>query len=70
MDCSPTQKLNVPGLKARLPMFLLIRKHSKVAIYDDMVEITSPGKLPPSIDFNRMEDRESDIRTKVIAAVF
>ena len=42
----------------------------KVAIYDDMVEITSPGKLPPSVDFNNMEARQSEIRNRVIAPFF
>ena len=42
----------------------------KVAIYDDMVEITSPGLLPPSIDYNAMESRQSDARNKIIAPVF
>jgi predicted HTH transcriptional regulator len=41
-----------------------------VAIYDDMVEITSPGLLPPSIDYAAMESRQSDARNKVIAPVF
>lgn len=50
--------------------YSLTGKDIKVAVYDDMVEITSPGKLLPSIDFSRMEDRQSDIRNKVIAAVF
>jgi ATP-dependent DNA helicase RecG len=35
-----------------------------------MVEITSPGKLLPSIEFNNMEARQSDIRNKVIAPFF
>ena len=42
----------------------------KVAIYDDMVEITSPGKLLPSIDFHDLEARQSDIRNRAIAPVF
>jgi ATP-dependent DNA helicase RecG len=50
--------------------YSLTGKDIKVAIYDDMVEITSPGKLLPSIDFNEMEARQSDIRNKVIAPVF
>ena len=45
-------------------------KDIKVAIYDDMVEITSPGLLPPSIDYAAMESRQSDARNKVIAPVF
>lgn len=45
-------------------------KDIKIAIYDDMVEITSPGLLPPSIDYSDMESRQSDARNKVIAPVF
>ena len=50
--------------------YSLTGKDIKVAIYDDMVEITSPGKLLPSINFNELESRQSDIRNKVIAPVF
>ena len=50
--------------------YSLAGKDIKVAIYDDMLEITSPGNLLPSIDFNEMEARQSDIRKKVIAPVF
>ena len=50
--------------------YSLTGKDIKVAVYDDMIEITSPGKLMPSIDFNEMEARQSDIRNKVIAPVF
>ena len=50
--------------------YSLTGKDIKVAIYDDMVEITSPGKLPPSIDFNDLEARQSDIRNKIIAPIF
>jgi predicted HTH transcriptional regulator len=50
--------------------YSLTGKDVKVAIYDDMVEITSPGTLPPSIDFREMEARQSDIRNKVIAPIF
>ena len=35
-----------------------------------MIEITSPGLLPPSIDYSDMESRQSDARNKVIAPVF
>ncbi|MDR0422388.1 MAG: putative DNA binding domain-containing protein [Proteiniphilum sp.] len=45
-------------------------KDIKVAVYDDMVEITSPGLLPPSIDYDMMESRQSDARNKIIAPVF
>ncbi len=50
--------------------YSLSGKDIKVAVYDDMIEITSPGKLMPSIDFNDMEARQSDIRNKIIAPVF
>lgn len=50
--------------------YALTGKDIKVAIYDDMVEITSPGTLPPSIDFQELDARQSDIRNKVIAPVF
>ncbi len=50
--------------------YSLIGKDIKIAIYDDMVEITSPGLLPPSIDFSEMESRQSDAVNKVIDPVF
>ena len=50
--------------------YSLTGKDVKVAIYDDMVEITSPGLLPPSIDYAAMECRQSDARNKVIAPIF
>ncbi|GHC46757.1 RNA-binding domain-containing protein [Ulvibacter litoralis] len=50
--------------------YSLSGKDIKVAIYDDMIEITSPGTLLPSINFTEMESRQSDIRNKVIAPVF
>ncbi len=50
--------------------YSLFGKDVKVAIYDDMVEITSPGLLPPSIDYSAMNNRQSDARNKIIAPVF
>lgn len=50
--------------------YSLAGKDVKIAIYDDMIEITSPGLLPPSIDYSDMESRQSDARNKVIAPVF
>ena len=50
--------------------YSLSGKDIKIAIYDDMVEITSPGLLPPSIDFSDMLSRQSDARNKVLAPVF
>ncbi|HHJ50745.1 MAG TPA: ATP-dependent DNA helicase [Phaeodactylibacter sp.] len=42
----------------------------KIAIFDDKIEISSPGKLLPTVDFNDMEAGQSDIRNKVLAPVF
>ena len=50
--------------------YFYLGKDVKVAIYDDMIEITSPGLLPPSIDYSAMNSRQSDAHNKVIAAVF
>ncbi len=50
--------------------YSLTGKDVKVAVYDDMIEITSPGLLPPSIDYAAMESRQSDARNKIIAPVF
>ncbi len=50
--------------------YSLLGKDIKVAVYDDMVEVTSPGLLPPSIDYNDMDSRQSDARNKTIAPVF
>ena len=50
--------------------YSLTGKDIKVAVYDDMVEITSPGLLPPSIDYAAMDSRQSDAKNKVIAPVF
>ncbi|MFI3261495.1 MAG: ATP-binding protein [Rikenellaceae bacterium] len=49
--------------------YSLTGKDVKVAIYDDMIEVTSPGLLPPSIDYSAMENRQSDARNKIIAPV-
>ena len=45
-------------------------KDIKVAVFDDKIEITSPGKLLPIVDFNEMEAGQSDIRNIVLAPVF
>ncbi len=45
-------------------------KDIKIAIFDDKIEITSPGKLMPTIDFNEMEAGQSDIRNIILAPVF
>ena len=50
--------------------YALKGKDIKIAIFDDKIEITSPGKLLPTIDFDEMEAGQSDIRNKTLAPVF
>lgn len=50
--------------------YSLTGKDIKIAIFDDKIEITSPGKLMPSVDFSDMESGQSDIRNKILAPVF
>ncbi len=45
-------------------------KDIKIAIFDDKIEITSPGKLLPTVEFDKMEAGQSDIRNKTLAPVF
>jgi predicted HTH transcriptional regulator len=42
----------------------------KIAIFDDRIEITSPGRLSPAVDFSNMEAGQSVIRNKILAPVF
>ena len=42
----------------------------KLAIFDTRIEITSPGRLLPSIDYDDMESGQSEIRNKTLAPVF
>lgn len=42
----------------------------KIAIFDDMLEITSPGTLMPSFDLNDMSNNPSEIRNKILAPIF
>jgi len=42
----------------------------KIAIFDDKIEITNPGRLPPTIDYNDMQAGQSSIRNKLLAPVF
>ena len=50
--------------------YSLTGKDIKIAIFDDKIEITSPGKLMPTVDFSDMDSGQSDIRNKTLAPVF
>jgi len=39
-------------------------------VFDNKIEITSPGKLPPTVDFNDMQSGHSSIRNKILAPIF
>ena len=42
----------------------------KVAVYDDMLEITSPGPLPDSLPIEELGTGRSEIRNRVLAPIF
>ncbi len=44
--------------------------NAKLARYDDMLEITSAGTLPPSIDIAELAAGQSEIRNRVLAPIF
>jgi len=45
-------------------------KDIKVAIFDDMLEITSPGPLPDTMSLEDLGTGRSDIRNRVLAPIF
>jgi predicted HTH transcriptional regulator len=45
-------------------------KDIKIAIFDDKIEITSPGTLMHSVNFDDMEAGQSEIRNRILAPVF
>lgn len=42
----------------------------KLAIYEDMLEITSPGSLPDSLPIEELGTGRSEIRNRVLAPIF
>ncbi len=44
--------------------------HIQVAIYDDRLEITSPGGLMPGVTVDRMKEGYSQIRNRALAHAF
>lgn len=47
-----------------------IESDIKVAIFDDMIEIVSPGILPNSITMEDIEEGRSEIRNRTLARIF
>ncbi len=48
----------------------LQNSHIQVAVYDDRLEITSPGELLPGMTIERMKEGYSKIRNRVLAHAF
>ena len=50
--------------------YAILGSDIKVAIYDDMLEITSPGPLPDSLPVEELGTGRSEIRNRVLAPIF
>jgi len=50
--------------------YAILGSDIKVAIFDDMLEITSPGALPDSMPIEKLGTGRSEIRNRVLAPIF
>ncbi len=50
--------------------YSLVGNDIKIAIFDDMLEITSPGPLPDTMSLEDLGTGRSDIRNRVLAPIF
>jgi ATP-dependent DNA helicase RecG len=50
--------------------YAILGSDIKVAIYDDMLEITSPGPLPDLLSLEELGTGKSEIRNRVLAPIF
>ena len=50
--------------------YAILGSDIKVAIYDDMLEITSPGPLPDALSVEELGTGRSEIRNRVLAPIF
>ncbi|MFC1856547.1 RNA-binding domain-containing protein [Thermodesulfobacteriota bacterium] len=50
--------------------YAILGSDIKVAIYDDMLEITSPGTLPDALSIEDLGSGRSEIRNRVLAPIF
>lgn len=50
--------------------YAILGSDVKVAIYDDMLEITSPGPLPDALSIEDLGSGRSEIRNRVLAPIF
>jgi predicted HTH transcriptional regulator len=49
--------------------YSLVGNDIKIAIFDDMLEITSPGPLPDTMSLEDLGTGRSDIRNRVLASI-
>ena len=50
--------------------YAILGSDIKVAIYDDMLEITSPGPLPDSLPIEELGTGRNEIRNRILAPIF
>jgi predicted HTH transcriptional regulator len=50
--------------------YALLGSEIKVAIYDNLLEITSPGPLPDTMPIEELGNGRSEIRNRILAAIF
>jgi predicted HTH transcriptional regulator len=50
--------------------YAILGSDIKVAIFDDMLEITSPGALPDTLPIDKLGTGRSEIRNRVLAPIF
>ena len=50
--------------------YAILGSDIKLAIYDDMLEITSPGPLPDALSLEELGTGRSEIRNRVLAPIF
>jgi predicted HTH transcriptional regulator len=50
--------------------YAILGSDIKVAIYDDMLEITSPGPLPDALSVEELGTGRSEIRNRILAPIF
>lgn len=66
----PPDSLRELIINAVVNCSFLQSSHVQVAIYDDRLEITSPGGLMPGVTIDRMKEGYSQIRNKALANAF
>lgn len=66
----PSDSIRELIINAVMNCSFLQSSHVQVAIYDDRLEITSPGGLMPGVTVERMKEGYSQIRNRALAHAF